>query len=98
MAFIHRFLIRDVLVGAGNALSIGLRHRHRGANNCSLIASESVDGMDLATEFAKTDPNPKVQAELGRADRYLASLLAAARDQTWALIAKRGYAHESETR
>jgi hypothetical protein len=65
------------------------------------IASESgVDGMDLATDLAATDPSPKVQAEVveslqfRRADRHVASLLAAARDETWALVAKRGYADE----
>ena len=65
------------------------------------IASESgVDGMDLATELAKTDPSPKVQADVvgwllfRRADRHVSSLLAAAHDETWALIAQRGYADE----
>jgi hypothetical protein len=65
------------------------------------IASESgVDGMDLATELAKTDASPKVQAEVvmslqfRRADRHVASLLAASHDETWALVAERGYAVE----
>src|SRR5262249_55694574 len=63
------------------------------------IASESgVDGMDLATEFAKTDPSPKVQMEVvdsllfRRADRHVANLLSAAHNETWALVAKRGFA------
>jgi hypothetical protein len=67
----------------------------------ALIASESgVDGMDLATELAKADPSPKIQAEVvqylqfRRADRHVAMLLAQAHDQTWALVAKRGYAEE----
>jgi hypothetical protein len=67
----------------------------------ALIASESgVDGMGLATELAKTDPSPKIQAEVvqclqfRRADRHVASLLAEAHDETWALVAKRGYADE----
>jgi hypothetical protein len=67
----------------------------------SLIASESgVDGMDLATDLAKTDPSPKVQADIvqalqfRRADRHIASLLAEAHDETWALVAKRGFADE----
>ena len=67
----------------------------------ALIASESgVDGMDLATELAKADPSPKVQAEVvqylqfRRADRHVASLLAEAHDETWAIVAKRGYAEE----
>ena len=65
------------------------------------IASESgVDGMDLATQLAKTDPSPKVQADVvgwllfRRADRHVASLLAAAHDETWTLVAQRGYAGE----
>ena len=67
----------------------------------TLIASESgVDGMELATELAKVDPSPKVQAEVvehllfRRADRHVANLLAKAHDETWALIAERSYANE----
>ncbi len=67
----------------------------------ALIASESgIDGMDLATELAIADPSPKVQAEVAqylqfrRADRHVARLLAEAHDETWALIARRGYAEE----
>jgi hypothetical protein len=63
------------------------------------IASESgVDGMDLATELARCDPSPKVQADVvgsllfRRADRHVRGLLEAAHDETWALIAQRGYA------
>jgi hypothetical protein len=65
------------------------------------IASESgVDGMDLATELATADPSSKVQAEVveslqfRRADRHVASLLAEAHDETWVLVAQRGYADE----
>ncbi|HZT26528.1 MAG TPA: hypothetical protein VFA57_12550 [Pseudolabrys sp.] len=67
----------------------------------ALIASESgVDGMELATELAKTDPSPKVQAEVvqyllfRRAERHASALLAAAHEETWALVASRGYADE----
>jgi hypothetical protein len=67
----------------------------------SLIASESgVDGMDLATELAQADPSPKVQAhvvqnlQFRRADRHVAQLLSKAHDETWVLVAKRGYAEE----
>ena len=67
----------------------------------ALIASESgVDGMDLAAELAKTDPSPKVQAavvqslQFRRADRHVASILAQAHEETWALLLKRGYADE----
>ena len=65
------------------------------------IASESgVDGMDLATELAKTDPSPKVQVEVvdsllfRRADRHVANLLGAAHNETWARVAQRGFADE----
>lgn len=62
----------------------------------ALIASESgVDGMDMATEIAKADPSPRVQAEViqhlqfRRADRHVAELLERAHDATWSLVAKR---------
>ena len=65
------------------------------------IASESgVDGMDLATVLAAVDPSPKVQLEVvealqfRRADQHVARLLAAAHDETWVLVAQRGYADE----
>jgi hypothetical protein len=69
------------------------------------IASESgVDGMDLATELATADASPRVQAEVveslqfRRADRHVASLLAAAHDDTWVLVAQRGYVDEIRDR
>jgi hypothetical protein len=64
----------------------------------SIASGSGVDGMDLATELAKCDPSPKVQADVvgwllfRRADRHVTSLLEAAHDETWALIAQRGYA------
>jgi hypothetical protein len=67
----------------------------------ALIASESgVDGMDLATDLAIADPSPKIQAKVvqylqfRRADRHVARLLKGALDETWALVAKRGYTEE----
>jgi hypothetical protein len=67
----------------------------------ALMASESgVDGMELATELAKADPSPKVQSEVvhyllfRRADRQASALLAAAHEETWALVASHGYADE----
>jgi hypothetical protein len=56
--------------------------------------------MDLATELAKSDPSPKVQEDVvssllfRRADRHAEILLAVAHDETWALIARRGYVDE----
>jgi hypothetical protein len=65
------------------------------------IASESgVDGMDLAAELATADPSPKVQAaviqqfQFRRAARHVANVLKRAHDETWALLAKHGYAEE----
>ena len=65
------------------------------------IASESgVDGMDLAAELATADPSPKVQAaviqqfQFRRAARHVANVLKQAHDETWALLAKHGYAEE----
>ena len=67
----------------------------------ALIASESgVDGMDLATDLAIADPSPKIQAavvqslQFRRADRHVARLLQSALNETWVLVAKRGYAEE----
>jgi hypothetical protein len=64
----------------------------------SIAAESGVDGMDLVTEIAKRDPSPKVQAEVlqalqfRRAERHVASLLESAREETWVLVARRGYA------
>jgi hypothetical protein len=56
--------------------------------------------MELATNLALADPSPKIQAEViqylqfRRADRHVARLLKGALDETWALVAKRGYSEE----
>jgi hypothetical protein len=67
----------------------------------AMIASHSgVDGMDLATEIAKEDISPRVQAgvvqslQFRNADRHVASLLAKALDLTWLLVLEGGYAGE----
>jgi len=72
-----------------------------------LIAGESgLDGMDLAVELAKAEPSPKVQADVVQhlqfrlADRHVADLLSVAHEETWELVARRGYAEgikDSET-
>lgn len=62
----------------------------------SIASKSGVDGMDLATELAKTDLSSKVQADVvgwllsRRADRHVANLLAVAHNETWALVAQRG--------
>lgn len=67
----------------------------------SVIAIESgMDGMELAAEVAKTDPNPKVQLAViqalsfRRADRLIREVLKVAHQATWTLLAKAGYADE----
>src|SRR5581483_5739476 len=66
-----------------------------------LLASKSgVDGMDLAVRLAKVDASPKIQEGVvqallfRRADRHIADLMSAAHDETWTLIARRGYAED----
>ena len=65
-----------------------------------IVAESGVDGMDLATELAKVDPSPAVQAEVAgylefrRASRHFADLMSAAKDETWSLLATRGYASD----
>jgi hypothetical protein len=65
-----------------------------------IVAESGVDGMDLSTELAKADPSPAVQAEVAgyleirRASRHLADLMSAAKDETWGLLASRGYASD----
>jgi hypothetical protein len=68
----------------------------------ALIPSESgVDGMDLAAELAKADPSPQVQVDViqhfqfRRAARHVADILAEARNETWALLAKHWYTDDT---
>lgn len=65
------------------------------------IASESgMDGMELAAEVAKTDPNPQVQfsvvvaLQFRRGDRLVREVLKTAAPTVWSLLAKKGYAGE----
>ena len=92
---------RPAVLGLDLHLKIAALSDEMREHMLALIASESgVDGMELATELAKADPSPKLQAEVvqylqsRRADRHVANLLAGAHDETWALVAKRGYAEE----
>jgi hypothetical protein len=58
------------------------------------------DGIDLASEIAKTDPSPSVQFAVvealffRRAERHAAELLSCASDEVWPLLAQKGYADE----
>ena len=67
----------------------------------ALIAAESgVDGMDSAVELAKptrarrSRPRGVQALQFRRAERHVADLLSAAHQETWALIAARGYAED----
>lgn len=65
------------------------------------IASQGgVDGIDLATDIAKTDSDPEVKATVvdalsfRRADRHVANLLDHAGDATYDILAKSGHIDE----
>jgi hypothetical protein len=67
----------------------------------SEMASHSgMDGLDLASAIAKTDPDPEVQASVvdalsfRRADRHVAEMLQNAIDKTFDLIARRDLVDE----
>jgi hypothetical protein len=92
---------RPLVLGHGLAAKVAKLPEDTREHLLSLIAGESgVDGMDLAVVLAKADPSPKVQSEVvqslqfRRADRHVADLLSHAHEQTWELIAARGYADE----
>ena len=62
------------------------------------IASNSgIDGLDLATEIARTDGDPDIKATVvdalsfRRADRHVADLLADAGDATYDILASKGH-------
>lgn len=96
---------RPAVLGADLQIKVATLPEPQREHLLALIASESgVDGMDLATDLAIADPSPKIQAEVvqylqfRRADRHVARLLRSALDETWALVAKRGYAEEIRDR
>ena len=59
-----------------------------------------MDGMELAAELAKTDPNPQVQfavveaLQFRRGDRVVREVLKTAAPAVWSLLANKGYAGE----
>jgi NACHT conflict system protein len=92
---------RPSVLGPNIASKIdGLSEQTREHLLTSIATQSGVDGLELATELAKRDGSPKLQAEMiaylqfRRADRHAASLLNGASDETWALVAKRGYIEE----
>jgi NACHT C-terminal Alpha/Beta 2 len=92
---------RPAVLGADLQVKVAILQEPQREHLLALIASESgVDGMDLATDLAIADPSAKIQAEVvqylqfRRADRHVARLLKNALEETWALVAKRGYAQE----
>ena len=93
--------LRPTVLGADLQSKVAVLPEEPREHLLALIASESgVDGMDLATDLAIADPSAKIQAEVvqylqfRRADRHVARLLSGALDETWALVARRGYAEE----
>src|SRR5262249_22586021 len=83
---------RATVLGADLGSKIaGLPEETREHLLASIASESSVDGMELATALAKADPSPKVQSQVvqalqfRRADRHVATLLAGAHDDTWAL-------------
>jgi hypothetical protein len=66
----------------------------------SLVFEGGFDGIDLASEIAKTDPSAEVQFAVveallfRRAERHAAELLSRASDAVWQLLAQKGYADE----
>jgi hypothetical protein len=93
---------RPKVLGADLEVKIAKLPEETRRHLLGLIAEESsVDGMDLAVELAKVDPSPSVQADVVRhlqfrlADRHVAELLSVAHEQTWEMIARRGYAEEN---
>jgi hypothetical protein len=66
----------------------------------SLVFEGGFDGIDLASDIAKTDPSPDAQFAVveallfRRAERHAAELLSRASDKVWPLLAQKGYADE----
>jgi hypothetical protein len=67
----------------------------------SIALQSDLDGMDFATASASSDPDPNVQVDVVRAlsfrgaDRHVSRILDEAHDQTWRLLARRGYDHSN---
>jgi hypothetical protein len=66
----------------------------------TLVFEGGFDGIDLASEIAKTDPSPAVQFAVveallfRRAERHATELLNCASGEVWPLLAQKGYADE----
>lgn len=89
---------RPSILGRDAEKKINALSQHVRTVLLSEIASHSgVDGLDLATEIAKNDPNPELQASIveelsfRRADRHVAEVLRNASDKTFDLIARTGH-------
>jgi hypothetical protein len=65
-----------------------------------IAVRSGMDGLELAAEVAKTDPNPDVQFSIiqalnfRRGDRLIRDVLKSAHPKTWTLLANAGYADE----
>ena len=59
-----------------------------------------MDGIELATRLAQSDPNPEIQFSViegllfRRANRYVVEILQKAPDEVWHKLAQKGYAEE----
>jgi hypothetical protein len=95
----HRF--RPSVLGPGAAKRLASLPDASRPHIVAEIASYSrYDGMDLAAEVAKGDPNPDVQVEViealqfRRGDRHVSALLKTAPPPVWEKLATKGYADE----
>jgi hypothetical protein len=72
----------------------------RGDIASEIILNGSTDGIEFVGNFARTETNPVVLAEIiealhfRRADRWVRELLASAPDDAWSLLARRSYGAE----
>lgn len=77
----------------------GLPDEHRANVLADIVCWGSMDGLELATDIARTDASPLVQAAViealrfRRADRFVAELLATASDDVWQKLGKVGDAN-----
>ena len=91
---------RPAVLGTDAKVKIaGLPDEHRANVLSDITHWGSMDGIELATEIARTDASPVVQAAViealrfRRADRFVAELLATASDDVWQKLGQVGDAN-----
>ena len=94
----HRF--RPTVLGDGARERLATLPNQLREDVLGELASRSgMDGMELAAELAKTDPNPEVQfsvvdaLQFRRGERLVKDVLESAPPAVWSLLAKKGYVH-----